>query len=151
MSGPQRCIKQGPGKTPPAQPPEVRTLPPTHAAAWQPTPEFVDVVARFNAGEYRGCVEPLETLFFADRNTFHQGLLQYVVALHQLRMGLVRSPRRLLRQVLELLSPYPEWQEGVDLTALREHAAAQLAALPQGVVEATPDVAGGWWIAPPRW
>ena len=39
------------------------------------------------------CVEPLEVLFFGDRNTFYQGLLHLVVALLQTRLGMVRGPR----------------------------------------------------------
>lgn len=147
--GPRRCIKQGPGKPIPTEPPVVEVLPPTERDTFVPPPELLEVAARFREGDYRGCVEPLEVLFFARRNTLHQGLLQYVVALLQLRRGMLRSPRRLLRQALDLWQPYPVWQEGLDLAALREHAEALLAHLPPDRVEAAPEEVENWWIAPP--
>jgi hypothetical protein len=94
-------------------------------------------------------VEPIEALYFARRNTLHQGLVQYVVALHQLRLGLVQTPRRLLKQALELWEPYPDWQEGLDLSALRSHAALLLERLPQEVHSASPEEIERWWVAPP--
>lgn len=124
-------------------------LPPTEPAGWRDPEELAQVRAAFNAGEYRACVEPIEALFFARRNTFHQGLLQYVVALLQLRLGLVRTPRSLLRQALDLWRPYPDWQEGVPLSELRAHARALLERLPEGVHSAPPNEVEGWWIAPP--
>lgn len=124
-------------------------LPPTKREGFVPPPENAEIAARFNAGDYRGCVEPLESLFFARRNTFHQGLLQYVVALLQLRLGLIRGPRRLLRQALALLAPYPEWQEGFDLAGIRGHAQALLRALPDEGDSVTAEEAERWWIPPP--
>jgi hypothetical protein len=146
---PIRCVKQGPGTPIPDRPPEVVVLLPTDPATFVPPPELAIIVERFNAGDYRGCVEPIEALFFARRNTFHQGLLQYVVALHQLRLGLVRTPRRLLFQALALWSPYPDWQEGVDLAVLRTHAQALLDRLPPDVDRAAPEAAAEWWLRPP--
>jgi hypothetical protein len=108
-----------------------------------------EIRQQFNAGNYRVCVEPVEVLYFARRNTFHQGLLQYVVALHQLGLGLVRTPRRLLRQALDYWTPYPEWQEGIDLAALRAHAVALLDRLPHDLERCTPDELAGWWVPPP--
>ncbi len=145
----RRCVKAGPGKPAPAAPPVVEVLPPTDPAAFVAPPELIEVGARFAAGEYRACVEPIEALFFARRNTLHQGLLQYVVALMQLRRGMVRSPRRLLRQVLELWAPYPAWQEGVDVDAARSHAAALLERLPEGVVEVSGAAVDALWSPPP--
>ena len=150
MNGPRRCVKQGSGRPVPAHPPAVEVLPPTDPAAWTPPPEVEAIRRRFNAGDYRGCVEPIEALFFARRNTFHQGLLQYVVALLQLRMGLVRTPRRLLCQALEFWAPYPAWQEGFDLAALREHADTLLQRLPTDLDRTTAADAEGWWVTPPR-
>lgn len=149
MDRPKRCVKQGPGKPAPARPPGVEVLPPTDPSTFVPPPEVEEIRRRFNAGDYRGCVEPIERLFFARRNTFHQGLLQYMVALLQLRLGLVRSPRRLLRQALELFAPYPDWQEGFDLAAIRRHATAVLEILPEGVDQTAPEAATAWWLAPP--
>ena len=125
-------------------------LPPTERLTFAAPPELLEIRERFNAGDYRGCVEPIEALFFARRNTLHQGLLQYVVALHQLRLGLVKTPRRLLAQALELWSPYGEWQEGLDLAALRAHAAALRERLPAWVDRAEAEELAGWWLGPPE-
>lgn len=149
MSGPRRILKRGAGTPVPAAPPVVEVLPPTDAASFVAPPELAEIRARFREGEYRACVEPIEALFFARRNTFHQGLLQYVVALLQLRLGLVRTPRRLLRQALGFWTPYPDWQEGLDLAALRTHAVALLELLPEDVDKTATEEAPRWWISPP--
>lgn len=139
MSHPQRCEKRGPLKPPPAQPPRVDVLPPTDRTSFIEPPELAEIRERFNDGDYRGCVEPIEALFFGRRNTLHQGLLQYVVALHQLGLGLVATPRRLLAQALQYWEPYPEWQEGLDLTLLRAHARSLLSRLPSGIHSVSPE------------
>ena len=149
MTGPRRCVKKGPPKPIPAAPPVVEVLPPTDRAAFVAPPELEEIAERFAAGDYRGCVDPLEVLFFARRNTLHQGLLQYVVGLLQLRNGMVRTPRRLFRQATELIAPYPEWQEGFDLRAVRGHIAALLNTLPEEVDKTSAEEAAAWWIAPP--
>ncbi len=150
LTGPIRCVKQGTGKPIPVHPPVVEVLPPTVRETFEAPPELLLIAERFDRGDFRNCVEPIETLFFARRNTLHQGLLQYVVALMQLRMGFVRTPRRLLRQALELWSPYPEWQEGIDLQALRTHAADLMDRLPAGLDKTTSEEVAGWWIDPPH-
>jgi hypothetical protein len=150
VPGPVRCRKSGPARPFPEGPPVVRDLPPTDRQAYHDPPELLEIRRRFNAGDYRGCVEPIEVLFFARRNTFHQGLLQYTVALHQLGLGLVRTPCRLLRQALALWEPYPGWQEGIDLAALRSHAGLLLAHLPEDVDRCEPEAVRNWWVAPPR-
>jgi hypothetical protein len=114
-------------------PPEIIVLPPTDRGHWEEPAELEIVRRHFNAGEYRACVEPIEALFFRRRNTFHQALLMYVVALLQLRLGLVRTPRSLLSQALERWAAYPDWQEGLELPPLREHAERLLRELPEGV------------------
>lgn len=149
-TGIRRCVKRGPPKPLPARPPGVEVLPPTLRDSYVAPPELLLIRERFNAGDYRGCVEPIEALFFARRNTFHQALLQYVVALHQLGLGMVRTPRRLLRQALAYWEPYPRWQEGVDLTSLRCHAEALLDRLPGDVSAAAPAEVRQWWVEPPR-
>jgi hypothetical protein len=101
-------------------------------------PPFDEVVARFNAGEFRACVEPLEVLFFADRNTFYQGLLHLVVALLQLKLGMVRGPRMRLASAAELLAPYSPWHRGVDVAGLLASIQAGRERLPEGVVQVTP-------------
>lgn len=98
-------------------------------------PPFDEVVARFNAGEFRACVEPLEILFFADRNTFYQGLLHLVVALLQTRRGMVRGPRLRFASASGLLAPYAPWHRGVDVGGLLDLIRACLERLPEGVVE----------------
>jgi Domain of unknown function (DUF309) len=101
-------------------------------------PPFDEVVARFNAGEFRACVEPLEVLFFADRNTFYQGLLHLVVALLQLQRGMIRGPRIRLSSAAELLAPYAPWHRGVDVAGLLALIQAYRERLPEGVVEIAP-------------
>lgn len=149
MSGPSRERKPRLRRPIPERPPDPIVLPPTDPALFVAPPELAEIARRFNAGDYRGCVEPIEALFFARRNTFHQGLLQYVIALLQLRLGLVRTPRRLLRQALALLAPYPEWQEGVDLRPLRTHMELLLRRLPEDLDRAGPEEVLAWWAPPP--
>jgi hypothetical protein len=113
-------------------------------------PVELELVASLMAdGDFRGCVEPIEQLFFARRNTLHQGLLQYCVALLQLRRGMIRSPRRLLRQALEFWHPYPEWQDGLDLAALRAHAETTLQDLPSNLDQVEPEQLSQFWRRPP--
>jgi hypothetical protein len=130
-------------------PPEIIVLPPTDRDHWQELPEMESIRGHFNAGEYRACVEPIEALFFRRRNTFHQALLMYVVALLQLRLGLVRTPRSLLTQALERWAAYPDWQDGLELPPLREHAEQLLRELPEGVHSVSAQEVDVLWIAPP--
>jgi len=92
------------------------------------------VVAHFNGGEYRACVEPLEVLFFSDRNTFYQGLLHLVVALLQTRLGMIRGPRLRFASAAELLQPYAPWHRGLDVSGLLSLIDLYLQRLPEGVV-----------------
>src|SRR5437763_17054792 len=92
-------------------------------------PPFGEVIDHFNRGEYRACVEPLEVLFFADRNTFYQGLLHLVVALLQTRLGMVRGPRLRLASAAELLALYAPWHREVDVSGLLSFIHACLARL----------------------
>jgi predicted metal-dependent hydrolase len=78
---------------------------------------FID---RFNAGRYVDCVLPLEQLWFAGRDDFYKGLIRLCVALNQIRLGLLTSPRFLLQTAHELLGPYAPQHHGVDVRALRE-------------------------------
>jgi hypothetical protein len=107
-----------------------------------PLPQrFDQVMALFNAGEFRACVDPLEELFFADRNTFYQGLLHLVVALLQTRLGLVRGPRIRFGSATELLAPYTPWHRGIDVEALLEFIHACRRQLPEGVIQIPADEA----------
>jgi len=131
MSGPRRLRKTQPKPLPAEPPPPPTRLPPTDPATFAPAPELLEYVAAFNREEYRACVEPIEALFFRQRNTFHQGLLQLAVGLMQLRLGLTRGPRTLLRSARELLAEYAPWQEGLAIAPILAHIDAWLAVLAQ--------------------
>ena len=109
-------------------------------------PPFDEVITRFNQGEYRACVDPLELLFFADRNTFYQGLLHLVVALLQTRLGMVRQPRRRFASAAELLSPYAPWHRGVDVAGLLAFIPT-IGALTAGLIVVIASLASGWVAA----
>lgn len=95
-------------------------------------------VAHFNLGEYRACVEPLEELWFAQRDDFHKGLIRVVVGLNQIGLGLESGPRFLLTTARELLQPYQPRQQGLDLLALDQFIAGQLARLDRGATQDVP-------------
>lgn len=99
---------------------------------------YLEFVEHFNRGEYRACVEPLEELWFAQRDDFHKGLIRLVVGLNQLRLGLESGPRFLLATARELLQPYQPRHQGLDLRALDEFIARQQARLADAT---TPEVA----------
>lgn len=88
----------------------------------EPYLQFVD---HFNRGEYRACVEPLEDLWFAERDDFHKGLIRLVVGLNQIGLGLESGPRFLLATARELLRPYHPRHNGLDLVALDAFIATQ--------------------------
>ncbi|HYF63892.1 MAG TPA: DUF309 domain-containing protein [Herpetosiphonaceae bacterium] len=85
---------------------------------------------RFNAGQYVECVLPLEQLWFAGRDDFYKGLIRLCVALNQLRLGLVTSPRFLLQTAHELLGPYDPAHHGIDVQSLRALIRQCLAEIP---------------------
>ncbi len=88
----------------------------------KPYLEFVD---HFCRGEYRACVEPLEELWFAERDDFHKGLLRLVVGLNQIGLGLDSGPRFLLSTARSLLRPYHPKHKGIDLVSLDAFIAQQ--------------------------
>jgi predicted metal-dependent hydrolase len=94
-------------------------------------PPFLAFVSHFNRGEYRACVEPLEELWFAQRDDFHKGLIRLVVGLNQIGLGLDSGPRFLLATARELLQPYQPRHHGLDLLALDEWIASWQAGLDQ--------------------
>jgi uncharacterized protein len=98
-------------------------------------PPFDQVMELFNARRFRACVEPLEVLYFADRNTFFQGLLHLVVALLQTQLGLVRGPRIRLASAAALLAPYAPWHRGLDVAGLLAFIETCLERLPEGIVQ----------------
>lgn len=77
-----------------------------------------EIIERFNAGDYRGCVEPLEVLWWRDRSDFVQALIQVCVALHQFRRGLRDSPQTLIQSALETFSTTGWRGEGLDASDL---------------------------------
>ena len=80
---------------------------------------FLEFVSHFNAGRYHACIQPLETLWFAERDDFHKALIRACVGLNQIGMGLDSGPRFLLQTARELLESYGARHGGLDLVALR--------------------------------
>lgn len=95
------------------------------------SPHYLAFVAHFNRGEYRACVEPLEEIWFVERDDFHKALIRLAVGLNQIGLGLDSGPRFLLQTARELLRPYQPRYRGLDLTALDAFIAAQQARLDQ--------------------
>ncbi len=83
-------------------------------------PQYLVFIELFNARRYRDCVEPLEVIWFARRDDFHKALIRMCVGLNQIGLGLETGPRFLLGTARELLEPYGEWHEGLDLHRLRD-------------------------------
>jgi hypothetical protein len=102
----------------------------------KPYPEFIRL---FNRSEFRACVDPLEVLYFRrGRSAFYRGLIQLVVALLQLRLGMIRSPRVLLTSSRGLLAPFVPAYRGLHVDGVTQLIDAILARLPQGVVALDP-------------
>lgn len=96
-------------------------------------------MAHFNRGEFRACVDPLETLYFGrGRGAFYQGLIQFAVALLQLRRGMARSPRVLLTKAHALLAPFAPIHRGLEVARVLEWIERLLAKLPPGAVDLSP-------------
>lgn len=99
---------------------------------------YLQFVASFNRGQYRACLEPLEELWFVERDDFHKALIRLVVALNQIELGLQSGPEFLLRTALALLVPYGAAHGGLDLGALRGFIAAEHAALAEAAPRPAP-------------
>ncbi|MBA3471339.1 MAG: DUF309 domain-containing protein [Herpetosiphonaceae bacterium] len=82
-------------------------------ASWQ---HFVHC---FNRSEYVEGVLALEKLWFVERADFYKGLIRVCVALNQLRLGLITSPRFLLQTAHDLLAAYEPVHQQIDVAALR--------------------------------
>jgi predicted metal-dependent hydrolase len=82
-------------------------------ATWQ---HFIN---SFNQRDYIEAVLALETFWLVDRQDFHKALIRVCVALNQLRLGLITSPRFLLRSAHELLATYEPAYQQLDVAALR--------------------------------
>ncbi len=80
---------------------------------------YLEFVSNFNARRYHSCIAPLEAIWFADRDDFHKALIRMCVGLNQLELGLDSGPRFLLRTARELLEPYGQRHNGLDLAALQ--------------------------------
>ena len=89
------------------------------------SPHYLAFVDHFNRGEYRACVEPLEEIWFVQRDDFHKALIRLVVGLNQIKLGLESGPRFLLTTASELLVPYAPYHCGLDIVALRDFMARQ--------------------------
>jgi hypothetical protein len=89
------------------------------------SPYYLLFVEHFNRGEYRACVEPLEELWFVQRDDFHKALIRLVVGLNQIKLGLESGPRFLLTTASDLLLPYAPHHGGIDIVALRDFMAQQ--------------------------
>lgn len=96
-----------------------------HEAATVYPAAYRAFVEHFNRGAYRACVEPLEELWFADRNDFYKALIRLVVGLNQIELGLESGPRFLLSTARELLGPYAPCHAGLDIAALDRFIAEQ--------------------------
>ena len=93
---------------------------------------FLAFVAHFNDGAYRACVEPLEELWFAQRDDFHKALIRLVVGLNQVELGLESGPRFLLTTARTLLEPFHPHQLGLDLEGLDAFIVRRLQQLDRG-------------------
>lgn len=89
------------------------------------SPHYLAFVELFNRGEYRACVEPLEELWFVQRDDFHKALIRLVVGLNQLKLGLESGPSFLFATARELLQPYGIHHQGLDLRELTAFIAQQ--------------------------
>ena len=99
---------------------------------------YLQFVDHFNRQAYRACVEPLEVLWFAQRDDFHKALIRLVVGLNQINLGLDSGPRFLLGTARTLLQPYHPTHNGLDLVALDGWIAAHEAQLGAGKQHAVP-------------
>src|SRR3712207_320663 len=80
---------------------------------------YLEFVEHFNACHYHACIAPLEVLWFTQRDDFHKALIRMCVGLNQIGLGLDSGPRFLLRTARDLLEPYGDLHNGLDLRALR--------------------------------
>ncbi len=84
-----------------------------------PQQTFQSFVQLFNQGLYRQALDPIEELWFAEKDPFYQGLVQLTVALNQLfHYRLVSGPKYLLASAEQLLKPYLPRYKGVDIQTI---------------------------------
>ncbi|MGA7616844.1 MAG: DUF309 domain-containing protein [Thermoanaerobaculia bacterium] len=90
-------------------------------------PDFLLGIELFNSGRYWHAHEAWERLWLVaegPRREFLQGLIQLAAACHHVLRGNLRGAQRLLDASLARLDLFPSLEEGIDLQALRESAAA---------------------------
>ncbi len=92
----------------------------------------------FNERRYHACIAPLEVLWFAQRDDFHKALIRMCVGCNQIGLGLDSGPRFLLTTAGELLAPYGDHHNGLDLVAVRAFLAAALAVLDEAQPRTVP-------------
>lgn len=84
--------------------------------------EFQSFVQLFNQGLYRQALDPIEELWFAEKDPFYKVLVQLTVALNQFfQYRLVSGPSYLLASAERLLKPYLPRYKGVDTQAIFEY------------------------------
>ena len=104
----------------------------------EPSDPFGTFVRLFNARRYHACIAPLEVLWFARRDDFHKALIRMCVGCNQIGLGLDSGPRFLLATAGELLAPYGDHHNGLDLVAVRAFLAAALAVLDEAQPRTVP-------------
>ncbi len=78
-------------------------------------------ITAFNEERFVDGVLQLEELWFPTRNDLYRGLIRLSVALNQLRLGIVDSPRQLLASAHEMLAPFETNQHNLDIQRIREY------------------------------
>ncbi len=102
--------------------------------------DWARFIAHFNAEEFVPGVLALEHLWWAERSDFFKGLIRLSVALNQLRLGLITSPRFLLTTAAELLAPFEPTYHGLDVVALRRYIQSCLELIPAAAETGTASV-----------
>ena len=78
------------------------------------SPDYLDFINLANSAHFRDALLSLEKVWFDDRSEFYAGLLQLMVALNQLRIGML--PERTLRRAHERITPFAPQHKGLDVT-----------------------------------
>lgn len=87
------------------------------------SPEYLQAIACFNAGEYFAAHEWLEILWRRSVGTerhFYHGLIQAAVALHHFHRGHRRAAHRLAERALTHLAEVPTPFRGLDVADFAE-------------------------------
>lgn len=87
-------------------------------------PRYLSGIALFNRQDYFEAHEDWEALWHDTHDAskdFYRGLIQVTSAFHHFRNGNLRGARILHDTGLELLAPYGDFFQGIDLRRLREN------------------------------